>query len=1098
MTHISGNIYRVGLIMYFDAVNGNPGAIDDAVVVHIFNKRTDELVRSIQIPLVADEFVEYTQPDCAVGDLVTRRIYYATTVNFDSEDYTEPEGYYMIWERCCRNRTIDNIISPEDAGQTFYLEFPPLRVNGQRFINSSPRLFPPLSDYACANQPFTFNFGGSDDDGDQLVYRLSVPIQGNSSPDPNFIVPPPLPAPYERVTFVPGIDVTNMIPGSPPLTIDAQTGILNLSAAAPGLYVFAVTVEEYRAGRKIGEVRREFQLLVLDCPVADPPELVFFPEGESEPYQEGDVIQLRPGQLSCGEVQITDPNFDTQINGTIEPVNFAGVGQVLASSPNISGTINGTSETYTQELCLQGCPDPETPFYDLRIIIGDNSCSVPLFDTLQIRVEIDTTSNVPPDILTDLEPASGDEACQTAELTLGETLNFELQGLDQNQDTITLSAGNLIAGMNFTEQTGLPPLTGNFSWTPDCDAIPEGQDSLVQRVEFYVEDGNRCIEPTFDTLCVEITLRREERENEAPVLSAELEQNDAGVYTDSVFVGETFDFDVLTSDADADSVAIAFTGEGFDPAAIGATLSPLSGTAPLSSAFRWTTDCENLDEPQTPKTYRFRAVVTDFDFCGIAQEKDTIDIELKVVPRENIPPEVSTDFPFDTEANAYCDTIRLTETLTFTLFGDDADGDSLLLTGAGIGFDLEALGMRFDPVAGFPQLEGAFRWETSCDLAETITFGVPYELEFVVRDYNFCPENDRFDTLRAKVVVLPADPPSEPPFAEATLPQIASEPLTIYRDTIQLEEVLTFTVTGNDPENDVVRLEAFGNGFTLPEVGMSFPEAQTGNAPLTGDFRWQPTCDLLPAGGGDTTFVVDFIVTEIGTCGDLQSDTIRTELVLIADPTNNPPEVLTDLAVFDTITRTYTLEAIVGEPITFEVNGEDIDLGQVFLNGDGEGFTLEELGMEFEDVSGIAPVASTFRWQTDCAILNGEAERSFELVFSINDISDACNDDLYDQTRVRIVIVDNPDEITFEPYNVFTPNGDGFNDTFTLPIAPNSCRNPFERIVIFNRWGREVFSDTRENFSWDGGDFPDGVYFYRIIYEQDEFKGTVSLIRGEE
>lgn len=1097
LTHLSGNIYRVGLVMYFDAVNGNPGAIDEAVLVHIFDKRTNEFVRSIELPLLSDTFVDYTNPECAVGDLVTRRIYYARDLPLEPLDYTEPQGYYMIWERCCRNRTIDNIVSPEDAGQTFYLEFPPLIQGRERFINSSPRLFPPLSDYACANQPFTFDFSGTDDDGDNLTYRLTTPIQGNSSPDPDFIVPPALPAPYPRVTFVGGVTEDNMIPGNPPLTIDRRTGILNLSAADPGLYVFAVTVEERRNGVKIGEVRREYQLLVLDCPVADEPEVVFFPEGSTSPYREGDIITLQPGVESCGRIEITDPNFDTQINGEITAVNFDNVGDVVVSNPNISGTVNGTGETLTQELCLQGCPDPTRELYALELVIGDNSCSVPLFDTLSLFVRIEPAENVPPAIETSLGTPASPEECQRAVVTLGESLQFEVVGRDNDGDTITLGANNLPAGMSFPTQTGVAPLSGTFNWTPTCDDIDPEADSVVQRIEFLAEDQNRCLKPTFDTLCVDLTLLNREFTNLPPQVASDLREEEEQTYTDSLTVGEAFDFTVLSQDPDNDSLSIELIGTTADPDVLGVSFTPTNGLAPLSSQFQWQTDCDDLDEGQ-PQRYDFEVITTDYDFCGAEQTKDTIRISLWVLPEENQAPQISTTLAFDPQTQTYNDTIRLTDTFAFDLIGEDADNDSLVITGTGIGFDPDTLGVLFEEQAGRPQLLAPFEWATDCELAEKITYGQPYTFLFVVQDIRLCPEANRTDTLRVNLVILPPEDLDEPPVVTTDLPQqITGEKIT-YFDTLLVGEEINFTVRGEDPENGQIRLEGQGTGFDFTQLGMIFPDPQTGTAPLTGDFIWQPTCDLLPSGSPDTTFMMDFIVTEIGICGDLQSDTVCVALTLMANPLNQPPRIRTNLEEFDSTTNTYTLRTFVGQPINFEVIGEDQDFEQVFLNGRGADFAFQELGMQFENVSGTAPLSSPFSWETTCDLLEGAAERTFELLFSINDIGENCNEDLYGQTRVRIVVSDYPTELDFEPYNVFTPNGDGFNDTFTLPIQPPSCRNPFERIVIFNRWGKEVFSDNRRDFSWDGADFPDGVYFYKIFYRNTTFKGSVSLLRGQE
>jgi hypothetical protein len=39
LIHVSGNTYRLNLIIYFDQINGAPGAKDQSVAVSIYRKR---------------------------------------------------------------------------------------------------------------------------------------------------------------------------------------------------------------------------------------------------------------------------------------------------------------------------------------------------------------------------------------------------------------------------------------------------------------------------------------------------------------------------------------------------------------------------------------------------------------------------------------------------------------------------------------------------------------------------------------------------------------------------------------------------------------------------------------------------------------------------------------------------------------------------------------------------------------------------------------------------------------------------------------------------------------------------------------------------
>ncbi len=79
--------------------------------------------------------------------------------------------------------------------------------------------------------------------------------------------------------------------------------------------------------------------------------------------------------------------------------------------------------------------------------------------------------------------------------------------------------------------------------------------------------------------------------------------------------------------------------------------------------------------------------------------------------------------------------------------------------------------------------------------------------------------------------------------------------------------------------------------------------------------------------------------------------------------------------------------------------------------------------------------------------------------------------------------------------NVFTPNGDGINDTFfirNLPVTGGA------QMVVSNRWGKEVFSTKDYKNNWDGGDIADGVYYYRLsIPGGTTLNGWVEIMRGK-
>ena len=66
--------------------------------------------------------------------------------------------------------------------------------------------------------------------------------------------------------------------------------------------------------------------------------------------------------------------------------------------------------------------------------------------------------------------------------------------------------------------------------------------------------------------------------------------------------------------------------------------------------------------------------------------------------------------------------------------------------------------------------------------------------------------------------------------------------------------------------------------------------------------------------------------------------------------------------------------------------------------------------------------------------------------------------------------------------NIFTPNGDGRNDTYH---AKDNYQSIVEfRAIIFNRWGKKLYEWHDPAGSWDGKyngqDMPQGVYYVLV------------------
>ncbi len=170
-------------------------------------------------------------------------------------------GYYIVYQRCCRNKTISNILMPDSTGATYYVY---LSEQAMNLCNSSPEFgySPPV--FVCVNKPINHPTIATDLDGDSLVYSFYTPFKGASitAPQPPFASPPP----YDTVVWRdPPFNLKNLVGGNPPLTIDKHTGLITGTPMINGQFVVGVMVEEYRNGVLLSRIRRDFQYNVGQC-----------------------------------------------------------------------------------------------------------------------------------------------------------------------------------------------------------------------------------------------------------------------------------------------------------------------------------------------------------------------------------------------------------------------------------------------------------------------------------------------------------------------------------------------------------------------------------------------------------------------------------------------------------------------------------------------------------------------------------------------------------------------------------------------------------------------------------------------------------------
>ena len=598
LVHQTSENYQLILNLYFDAVNGSPGALDNDLTASIFEQGSNSRKQDVLLPLVSNTFVNYTNPVCAVGSLSTRRLVYSAAITLPASAYANPTGYYVAVERCCRNNTIANIVRPSEAAQTFYLEFPAVVRNGQPFYDSTPRIFPPLADYACRNELFYYDFGGVDADGDSLIYDLVTPLNGHAEADPMgaYGPKPPraAPAPYLPITWGPGRSVNNQIPGSPTLGVNRFTGRLTVRPTSTGLFVFGVRCSEYRRGVKIGEARRDFQMLTLNCASNTPPAVAVQSNAANHaPYQPGrDTLHLTPTGDRCVSISFTDPDPSSRLTLSLSPVNFT---QNLPTfTTAVSGLVRapGAPNTLVATLCFPDCLDSHGRVLLLDLVVADDGCSLPRRDTVRLALTATPPPNSPPTLTTTAAPLP-------LHVRLGDLVTFDVTGRDPDNDPLTLSMTGqgfdpVALGATLTQTTVGNQRQGQFSWRVTCAAL----DPPVHEFKFAVASTSCANGLQQASLTVPIVLDYSNvPAGLTTTLPAPLPSD--GVPLVRLPLGQSYRATLTGTDSDRDPLVLSAAGRGFDLTAAGMQLVAQNGPGAASATFRWDANCQTVSLGQS-------------------------------------------------------------------------------------------------------------------------------------------------------------------------------------------------------------------------------------------------------------------------------------------------------------------------------------------------------------------------------------------------------------------------------------------------------------------------------------------------------------------
>ncbi|MEO8066085.1 MAG: T9SS type A sorting domain-containing protein [Flavobacteriales bacterium] len=267
------------------------------------------------------------------------------------------DTWTMTWSQCCRNGAIVNLVDPSSL--SFQLES--TLNNAGSSCDDSPVFNNAPIPYVCVNQPVSYSFGVSDQDGDLLSYEFVSAMQSGGTP-----------VPYQS-----GYTFGAPIPG---ITLNPSSGLITFTPTLLGNFVVTFKVVEHdNLNNVIGSVTRDMQFVVIPC-TNQPPD----PNAGAITNLSGTALQTESYSLDmcetdqfCFDLAISDPDATDGLTLT------SNVGAVL---PGATFSSSGTNPA-TGTVCWTGTAG-SSGFYSFIVTATDDACPQSAFQTYVYSVTV--------------------------------------------------------------------------------------------------------------------------------------------------------------------------------------------------------------------------------------------------------------------------------------------------------------------------------------------------------------------------------------------------------------------------------------------------------------------------------------------------------------------------------------------------------------------------------------------------------------------------------------------------------------------------------------------------------------------------------------
>ncbi len=178
-------------------------------------------------------------------------------------------------------------------------------------------------------------------------------------------------------------------------------------------------------------------------------------------------------------------------------------------------------------------------------------------------------------------------------------------------------------------------------------------------------------------------------------------------------------------------------------------------------------------------------------------------------------------------------------------------------------------------------------------------------------------------------------------------------------------------------------------------------------------------------------------------------------------------------------TAAVAITVLAPTPVSAGADTTIVQGQSVTLNGSGTGVPLWVPSSGLSSATIFTPVATP--------------NTTTAYILTVTDVNNCINAD-------TVLVTVNVLEYTGMISNLFTPNGDGINDTWYLQDIANY---PDNEVTVYNIYGNVVFQKQGYTNDWkgtyNGSELPDGTYYYVLKFESSDkvLKGSIDILRNK-